>query len=86
MLPVTTVVVILGCGKGWPEVELEEEVIEDTRKGLADPDRIFGVLVRVWRVDEDGSDVLESRPVNRHVFLGEYQGWFSRGQRMGPSD
>jgi hypothetical protein len=53
---------------------LEEEVIEDARKRLADPDRIFGVLVRVWHVDKDGSDVLESCLVDRYVILGEYRG------------
>jgi hypothetical protein len=65
---------------------LEKEVIEDTREGLANPNWVFGVLVWVWRVDEDGSNVLESRPADRHVFLREFQGWFSRGRRMGPSD
>jgi hypothetical protein len=65
---------------------LEKEVVENTREGLADPDRVFGVLIRMWRVDEDGSDFLEPCPVDRHIILGIYRGWFSRGQRMGPSD
>jgi hypothetical protein len=53
---------------------LEKEVIEDAQKGLTDPNRIFGVLVRVWRVDEDGSDLLESCPVDGHIILGKYRG------------
>jgi hypothetical protein len=65
---------------------LEEEVIEDAWKGLTDPDGIFRVLVRVWRVNEDGSDVLESCPVDRHIVLRKYQGWFLCGQRMGSFD
>jgi hypothetical protein len=52
---------------------LEKIVVEDAREGLADPDRVFRVLVRVWRVDEDGSDVLESHPVDRHIILGKYR-------------
>jgi hypothetical protein len=63
---------------------LEKEVVEDARKGLANPNRVFRVLVWVWRVNEDGSNILEPCPVDRHVILGKYQGWFSRGQRMGP--
>jgi hypothetical protein len=51
---------------------LEKEVIEDAQKGLTDPDGILGVLIRVWHVDEDGSGVLESCPVDRHVVLRKY--------------
>jgi hypothetical protein len=50
---------------------LEEEV-EDTPEGLANPNRVFGVLIWVWCVDEDGSNVLESSPVDRYVLLRKY--------------